>query len=84
MAGDEARPPDQVSRLDRPGAEPQVRDRHRPGFLRVIDEVSLGEVGVSSPMILIEFLLAPTVPSAPSPKKTARTTSSGSMSHPSS
>jgi hypothetical protein len=31
-------------------------------------------------MILIEFLLAPTVPSAPRPKKTARTTSSGSMS----
>ncbi len=31
-------------------------------------------------MILIEFLLAPTVPSAPRPKKTARTRSSGSMS----
>ncbi len=32
-------------------------------------------------MILIEFLLAPTVPSAPRPKKTARLTSSGSMSN---
>ena len=31
-------------------------------------------------MILIEFLLAPTVPSAPRPKNTARTTSAGSMS----
>ena len=31
-------------------------------------------------MILIEFLFAPTVPSAPRPKKTARATSSGSMS----
>jgi hypothetical protein len=31
-------------------------------------------------MILIEFLLAPTVPSAPRPKNTARTTSGGSMS----
>ena len=31
-------------------------------------------------MILIEFLLAPTVPSAPRPKKIARTTSSASMS----
>ncbi len=32
-------------------------------------------------MILIEFLLAPTVPSEPRPKKTARLTSSGSMSN---
>ena len=32
-------------------------------------------------MILIEFLLAPTVPSAPRPKKTARTRSSESMSN---
>src|SRR5262249_36342975 len=31
-------------------------------------------------MILIEFLLAPTVPSDPRPKKIARTQSSGSMS----
>ena len=31
-------------------------------------------------MILIEFLLAPTVPSAPRPKKTLRDTVSGSMS----
>ena len=37
-------------------------------------------MSVSSAMILIEFLLAPTVPSAPSPKKTARTRSSESMS----
>ena len=29
-------------------------------------------------MILIEFLLAPTVPSAPRPKNTARTVSAGS------
>jgi hypothetical protein len=32
-------------------------------------------------MILIEFLFAPTVPSAPRPKNTARTTSSGSTSN---
>src|SRR5439155_1473993 len=37
-------------------------------------------LSVSSPMILMEFLLAPTVPSAPRPKNTARTTSSASMS----
>jgi len=32
-------------------------------------------------MILIEFLFAPTVPSAPKPKKTARTRSSESVSN---
>ncbi len=31
-------------------------------------------------MILMEFLFAPTVPSAPRPKKSARTTSFGSVS----
>ena len=36
--------------------------------------------GVCSPMILIVALLADTVPSEPSPKNTARDTSSGSMS----
>jgi hypothetical protein len=35
-------------------------------------------------MILIEFLFAPTVPSAPSPKKTARTDPAGSASNDSS
>ena len=35
-------------------------------------------------MILIEFLFALTVPSAPNPQKTPRTTSSGSMSNDSS
>ena len=33
-------------------------------------------------MILIEFLLAPTVPSEPSPQKSARTTSFGSVEKP--
>ena len=32
-------------------------------------------------MILIEFLLAPTVPSAPRPKKTPRVTLAGSVSN---
>ena len=32
-------------------------------------------------MILIEFLFAPTVPSAPRPQKSARTTPAGSMSN---
>ena len=34
----------------------------------------------SAPRILMVFLFAPTVPSEPSPKKTARTVSGGSMS----
>jgi hypothetical protein len=37
--------------------------------------------GVFSPMILIDALLAETVPSEPSPKKIARCTSAGSMSY---
>ena len=67
MAGDEVGLADQVGRADRPRAEAQVRDGDRAGLLRVVDEVALGVVSVSSPMILIEFLLAPTVPSEPRP-----------------
>jgi len=44
-----------------------------PDFFGVVHEVALREVSVSSPMILMEFLLAPTVPSAPRPKNRART-----------
>ena len=44
MAGDELGLIDQVRAADRRRAESQVRSRHRPGFLRVINEVALGEV----------------------------------------
>ena len=42
MAGDEVGAVDQVRRVDRPRAEPHVRDGDRAGFLRVVDEVALG------------------------------------------
>ena len=35
---------DQVRRADRLRAEAQVRDRHRAGLLRVVDEIALGVV----------------------------------------
>ena len=35
---------DQVGRADRFGAKAQVRDGHRAGFLRVVDEVTLGVI----------------------------------------
>ena len=41
MAGDEVRLGDQVAGMDRLRPEAQVRDRHRAGFLGVVDEVSL-------------------------------------------
>ena len=82
MAADEDGSGDQVRRANRLRPEAQVRDRHRARLLRVVDEVALRVlVAVSSAMILIEFLLAPTVPSAPRPKKTARTVSAGSTSN---
>ena len=48
VAGDERRLRDQVRRADRPRPEAQVRDRHRAGLLRVVDEVALRAV-VASP-----------------------------------
>ena len=41
VAGHEARVADEVARMDRLGAEPQVRDSDRAGFLRVVDEIAL-------------------------------------------
>ena len=41
VAGDEVGFFDQVWRVDRVVAEPQMRDRHRPRLLRVVDEVRL-------------------------------------------
>ncbi len=41
MAGDEARPLDQVGGADRARAEAQMRDGDRAGLLRVVDEVAL-------------------------------------------
>ena len=41
MAGDEVRFRNQVAGVDRLRSEAQVRDRHRAGFLRVVDEISL-------------------------------------------
>ena len=41
MAGDEIGLAHQVDRANRLGPEPQVRDGHRAGLLRVIDEVAL-------------------------------------------
>ena len=41
MAADEARLPDQVARAQGSRAEAQVRDGHRAGLLRIVDEVSL-------------------------------------------
>ena len=67
MAGDEIGRLDQVGRMDRPLAEAQMRDRLRPRLVRVVDEIALREEPGSSAMIFTLFLLAPTVPSAPSP-----------------
>ena len=50
-----------------------------PDFFESYTKNPCAKLGESSPMILIEFLLAPTVPSAPRPKKTARTTSGSSI-----
>ncbi len=66
VAGDEIRLGDQVRRLDRLIAEAQVRYGDAARFLGVVGEIGLGVMSVLSPMILMEFLLAPTVPSAPS------------------
>jgi len=67
MARHEVRLLHQVMRRDGPRPETQMRDGDRPGFLRVINKVPCAKFFVSSPMILIEFLFAPTVPSEPSP-----------------
>jgi hypothetical protein len=44
MAGHEACPADQIGRTDRPRPEAQVRDGHRAGLFRVVDEIALGIV----------------------------------------
>ena len=44
MAGDKLGLADQVRRADRLGSKAQVRDGDRAGFLRVVDEVTLGVV----------------------------------------
>ena len=47
VAGDEVGAADEVRRVDRRRIEAEVRDRHRPGLLRVVDEVALHvQVGV--------------------------------------
>ena len=78
---DEVRRLQQVRRADRPRAEAQVRDRvgARTSSSR---RRSSPAHGGRSPQarIFVEFLFAPTVPSAPRPKNSARTTSGGSMS----
>jgi hypothetical protein len=43
VAGDEARPVNQVRRADRPRGDAQVRDRDGARLLRVVDEVGLDE-----------------------------------------
>ncbi len=49
-------------------AEAQVADGDAAGLLGVVLEVRLTYMSVWSPMILMEFLLAPTVPSEPRPQ----------------
>ena len=80
VAADEARLLHEVRRPDRLRPEAQVRHGLRARLLRVVDEVALGVQVSSAPRILIVFLFAPTVPSEPRPKNTARTVSGGSMS----
>ena len=80
MAGDEGRASDEVGRADRLRAETQMRDGDGAGLLRVVDEVALRPQIRFVADDLDEFLLAPTVPSAPSPKNTARTAPAGSTS----
>jgi len=67
VAGDEPRLSNEIGRTDRFLRETEVGDRDGARFLRVVDEVALRLLAVSSPMILIEFLFALTVPSAPRP-----------------
>ena len=57
-----------VRGLDRLITESEVRNGNAAGLLGVVLEVSLINLSVWSPMILMEFLLAPTVPSPPSPQ----------------
>ena len=44
VAPDEIRGRDKVGRANRPRPEAQVRDGHRPGLLRVVNEIGLGEL----------------------------------------
>ena len=44
MAGDEVAPADKIGRSDRARAEAQMRDRHRAGFFRIVNKISLGKV----------------------------------------
>ena len=57
----------QISGADRIRAEAQMRDGNRAGFFRVINKITLSEYSVASPIILMVFLLALTVPSLPKP-----------------
>ena len=50
-----------------------------PDFLESYRKKPCALFGVSVPMMRIELWFAPTVPSAPSPKKSARTVFAGSM-----
>ena len=45
MAGDEIAPcVIEIGRPDRPRAKAQMRDRHRAGFFRIVNEISLREI----------------------------------------
>jgi hypothetical protein len=68
VAGDEAGGFHQVGGADRRGAKPQVGLGDAKGLLGVVFKICLGVHVVDSLIILMEFLLAPTVPSEPSPQ----------------
>ena len=82
VAADEARLVDQVRRADRLVARSAGGTRSGTPTSSSRRRSSPGRTDASSePRILIVFLLAPTVPSDPRPKKTARSVSGGSMSN---
>jgi len=70
---------DLIGGVDGTRAEAQMRDGAGAGLLGIIDEIALSAVGRLFADDLDRVLIGATVPSAPRPQNTARTTSSSSV-----